>query len=38
VPGATLSSNDEVFADHERYVHAARGRSLVPSPSSSRPE
>ncbi|GAA4287536.1 SIS domain-containing protein [Georgenia daeguensis] len=28
VPGATLSSNDEVFADHERYVHDARGRSL----------
>lgn len=28
VPGATLSSNDEVFAEHERYLHAARGRSL----------
>jgi uncharacterized phosphosugar-binding protein len=28
VAGATLSSNDEVFADHERYLHAARGRSL----------
>jgi uncharacterized phosphosugar-binding protein len=26
VPGATLSSNDEVFAEHERYLHAARGR------------
>lgn len=28
VAGATVSSNDEVFAEHERYVHAARGRSL----------
>jgi len=28
VPGATLSSNDEVFAEHERYLHAARGRKL----------
>lgn len=28
VPGASLSSNDEVFAEHERYVHAARGRAL----------
>lgn len=28
VAGATLSSNDEVFAEHERYLHAARGRSL----------
>jgi uncharacterized phosphosugar-binding protein len=35
VPGATLSSNDEVFAEHERYLHAARGRSLTPSPSPS---
>ena len=29
VAGATVSSNDEVFAEHERYVHAARGRSLL---------
>ena len=28
VAGATVSSNDEVFAEHERYVHAARGRNL----------
>jgi uncharacterized phosphosugar-binding protein len=28
VPGATLSSNDEVFAEHERYLHAARGRKF----------
>ncbi len=28
VPGASLSSNDEVFAEHERYLHAARGRKL----------
>ena len=27
VPGATLASNDEVFAEHERYLHAARGRT-----------
>jgi uncharacterized phosphosugar-binding protein len=29
VEGASVSSNDEVFAEHERYVHAARGRSLA---------
>jgi uncharacterized phosphosugar-binding protein len=29
VAGATVSSNDEVFAEHARYVHAARGRSLL---------
>jgi uncharacterized phosphosugar-binding protein len=28
VAGASVSSNDEVFAEHARYVHAARGRSL----------
>ena len=28
VKGATVSSNDEVFAYHERYLHAARGRNL----------
>jgi uncharacterized phosphosugar-binding protein len=28
VEGASVSSNDEVFAEHARYVHAARGRSL----------
>ncbi|MEV4299097.1 SIS domain-containing protein [Microbispora rosea] len=26
VPGATVSSNDEVFADHQRRLHAAEGR------------
>lgn len=29
VEGASVSSNDEVFAEHARYVHAARGRSLA---------
>ncbi len=33
VPGATLSSNDEVFAEHERYVHAARARTLPGAPA-----
>lgn len=28
VAGASVSSNDEVFAEHARYLHAARGRSL----------
>lgn len=28
VAGASVSSNDEVFAAHARYVHAAQGRSL----------
>jgi len=28
VAGASVSSNDEVFAEHERYLHAARGRRL----------
>lgn len=28
VAGASVSSNDEVFAEHARYVHAARGRLL----------
>jgi uncharacterized phosphosugar-binding protein len=28
VDGASVSSNDEVFAEHARYVHAARGRTL----------
>lgn len=28
VEGASVHSNDEVFAEHARYVHAARGRSL----------
>jgi len=28
VEGASVSSNDEVFAEHARYVHAAQGRSL----------
>jgi len=28
VAGASVSSNDEVFAEHARYVHAARGRCL----------
>ncbi|MCC5577448.1 SIS domain-containing protein [Microtetraspora sp. AC03309] len=28
VPGATVASNDEVFADHRRRIHAAEGRSL----------
>ncbi len=28
VPGASLASNDEVFDEHARYVHAARGRTL----------
>lgn len=28
VPGASLSTNDEVFDEHARYVHAARGRTL----------
>lgn len=27
VPGASLSSNDEVFDAHRRYLHAAEGRS-----------
>lgn len=30
VSGASVSSNDEVFAEHARYLHAARGRSLAP--------
>lgn len=29
VAGASVSSNDEVFAEHARYLHAARGRSLA---------
>ncbi|MFH5823629.1 sugar isomerase domain-containing protein [Georgenia sp. AZ-5] len=33
VPGATLSSNDEVFDEHARYVHAARGRTLAQDPA-----
>nr|WP_063792169.1 SIS domain-containing protein [Nonomuraea pusilla] len=28
VPGATVSSNDEVFADHRRRLHAAESRTL----------
>lgn len=28
VKGASLSSNDEVFAEHARYLHAAEGRAL----------
>lgn len=28
VAGANVASNDEVFAEHARYVHAARGRVL----------
>ncbi|MFB9835751.1 sugar isomerase domain-containing protein [Actinoallomurus acaciae] len=28
VPGASLASNDEVFAAHAKYLHAARGRAL----------
>lgn len=28
VAGASVSSNDEVFTEHARYLHAARGRSL----------
>jgi uncharacterized phosphosugar-binding protein len=28
VAGASVSSNDEVFAEHARYLHAARGRAL----------
>lgn len=28
VEGASVSSNDEVFAEHARYVHAARARTL----------
>lgn len=29
VPGATLSSNDEVFEAHARYLHQAQARGLV---------
>jgi uncharacterized phosphosugar-binding protein len=29
VPGATLSSNDEVFAAHRRLLHEAEGKSLA---------
>lgn len=28
VPGASVSSNDEVFAEHAKYLHQAVGRSL----------
>jgi uncharacterized phosphosugar-binding protein len=28
VPGASLESNDEVFASHAEYLHRARGRAL----------
>lgn len=28
VAGASVSSNDEVFAEHARYLHAARGKAL----------
>lgn len=28
VPGASVSSNDEVFAAHAEYLHAARGKAL----------
>lgn len=28
VPGADLSSNDEVFAEHDKLVHRARGRNM----------
>lgn len=28
VPGATLESNDQVFDEHARYLHAARARTL----------
>lgn len=28
VAGASVSSNDEVFAEHARYLHAARGRAF----------
>ena len=28
VPGATLASNDEVFAAHRALLHAAEGRAL----------
>jgi hypothetical protein len=28
VPGATVASNDEVFADHRERLHRAQGRSV----------
>ncbi|GLL02111.1 sugar isomerase domain-containing protein [Dactylosporangium matsuzakiense] len=32
VPGVTLATNDEVFAEHRRYLHEARGRALAAEP------
>lgn len=29
VPGVTLQTNDEVLAEHRRYLHKAHGRALV---------
>lgn len=29
VPGVTLATNDEVLAEHRRYLHEARGRALA---------
>jgi uncharacterized phosphosugar-binding protein len=31
VPGASVASNDEVFLEHAKYLHAAVGRSLATS-------